>query len=381
MIKTINFTDVNPVSNKENLIIKKEIYSTIKKKDFILGTSVKKFENEFSQLSRIKYSVGCASGTDALTLALLSLNLQKDDEVIVPGMTYISTGLSVLLNNNKLVTTDIDDSTGLISIEKITKRITKKTKAIIPVNLYGQKVDLEKLRKFTGKKIHIIEDSAQSHFAHSCYGCRNISLGQCCKKKRNEQFADLSCYSFYPAKNIGAYGDGGLISTNNVKLYKKLLMLRNLGAIKKNTHVLMGKNSRLDTIQAVVLKRKLKSILMLNDSRRKIAKYYDKNLKTINKIKLTKTNPGSSRHLYVIRTKERDKLMKYLLKNKIMCQIHYPYSLNKLKPFKKIINKNKSLKNAEKWANECISLPIYPKLKINQSARVVKEIKKFFAHN
>jgi len=379
MIKKINFTNVNPINNKENSLIKNEIYNIVKKKDFILGDSVKKFEDSFSKLSKIRYSVGCASGTDALILALKSLNLKKGDEVIVPGLTYISTGLSVLLNNNNLIFTDVDNKTGLISIEKIVQKINKKTKAIIPVNLYGQKVDLKKLRLKIGKKISIIEDAAQSHFAYSCYNCSKYSKNKCCKKENNGSYADISCYSFYPSKNIGAYGDGGLVATNNKKLYKKLLALRNLGSMKKHEYTLIGLNSRLDTLQAAVLKQKLRSILKLNEYRRKIAKIYDNNLNKIKEIDLTKTKPGSTRHLYVIRTKKRDLLLRYLKSKKIYCQIHYPYSLNKLKPFKKYI-KNISLRNSEQWSKECISLPMHPNLQVNQVYRVVHEIIKYFKY-
>ena len=379
MTKLINFTNVNPINNKENLLIKNEIYNIVKKKDFILGDSVKKFEDNFSKLSKIRYSVGCASGTDALILALKSLNLKKGDEVIVPGLTYISTGLSVLLNNNNLIFTDVDNKTGLISIEKTVQKINKKTKAIISVNLYGQKVDLKKLRLKIGKKISIIEDAAQSHFAYSCYNCSKYSKNKCCKKEKNDSYADISCYSFYPSKNIGAYGDGGLVATNNKKLYKKLLALRNLGSIKKHEYTSVGLNSRLDTLQAVVLKQKLMSILKLNECRRKIAKIYDNNLNKIKEIDLTKTKPGSTRHLYVIRTKKRDLLQRYLKSKKIYCQIHYPYSLNKLKPFKKHI-KNVNLRNSEQWSKECISLPMHPNLQANQAYRVVREIMKYFKH-
>jgi len=379
MLKKINFTNVNPINNKENLLIKNEIYNIVKKKDFILGDSVKKFEDNFSKLSKIRYSVGCASGTDALILALKSLNLKKDDEVIVPGLTYISTGLSVLLNNNNLIFADVDNKTGLISIEKIVQKINKKTKAVIPVNLYGQKVDLKKLRLKIGKKISIIEDAAQSHFAYSCYNCSKYSKNKCCKKEKNDSYADISCYSFYPSKNIGAYGDGGLVATNNKKLYKKLLALRNLGSIKKHEYTSVGLNSRLDTLQAVVLKQKLMSILKLNECRRKIAKIYDNNLNKIKEINLTKTKPGSTRHLYVIRTKKRDPLQRYLKSKKIYSQIHYPYSLNKLKPFKKYI-KNINLRNSEQWSKECISLPMHPNLQINQVYRVVHEIMKYFKY-
>ena len=367
MFNPIYFTDVNPLTKNEDKKILKEINLTIQKKDFILGKAVQSFEKKFSKLAKMKYSIGCASGTDALLLTLKSLNLKKNDEVIVPGLTYISTGLSVILNNTKLVLVDIDDETGLIAIDNLKNKITKKTKAIIPVNLYGQKVDLYKLKRAVGKKVYIIEDSAQSHFAFNGNS----------KNVKQNKFSEASCYSFYPAKNLGAYGDGGLITTDKKVLYKKLLALRNLGSLKKNRHFLLGLNSRLDAIQAVVLKSKLNSILSLNDKRRKIAKFYDKSLDSIKEIKLTRTNSGSSRHLYVIRTKNRDKLIKYLAKKNIFCQIHYPYSLNKLGAFKNKI-KNTKLKNSELWAKECLSLPLQPNLSKKEASRVVEEIKKFF---
>ena len=278
MTKPIHFADVNPISKILDSKIKKEINSVILKKDFILGNAVNAFEREFSKISKIKYSVGCASGTDALILALKSLNLKKKDEVIAPAMTYISTGLSIILNNNKLVLADIDNETGLISLKDVSKKINRNTKAIIPVNLYGQKVDLKKLRRVVGRKIAIIEDAAQSHLSFSCYQCKKKIDNICCKKERNDSFADISCYSFYPSKNLGAYGDGGIITTQNPKFYTKLLILRNLGSIRKNSHEYEGLNSRLDTIQASVLLEKLKYTPFLNNRRRKISEYYDEEL-------------------------------------------------------------------------------------------------------
>ena len=365
MKKIINFSEVNPISKKENKTIKSEINKIINKKNFILGSEVLTFEKNFAKLSKVKFAVGCGSGTDALILSLMCLNLKKNDEVIVPGMTYISTGLSVILNNNKLILADIDPETGLISIDKLKEKITKKTKVIIPVNLYGQKVDLNKLKKIAGKNIKIIEDSAQSHFAFSN------------SDKKQKNIALTSCYSFYPAKNLGAYGDGGLVTTNSRSIYNKLLALRNLGSIKKYKHTLLGMNSRLDTIQAVILNYKLKSILELNNKRRKIGKYYDKELCKINDIKLTKTDNGSSRHLYVIRTKKRDKLLKHLSSKNINCIMHYPYSLNNLQAFKNKVKKV-NLRNAEEWARECISLPMHPNISIIEVKKVVQEVKNFF---
>ena len=378
MTKSINFTNIDPSSSKEANLIKKHIYNVVSKQNFILGNDVKVFENKFSKLSNIKYAVGCASGTDALSLALKSLNLKQEHEIIVPAFTYISTGLSVLLNNKKLIYADVDKDTGLISIESILKNISKNTKVIIPVNLYGQKVNLKLIRKKLGNKIFIIEDSAQSHFAYSCYECKSIKNGICCKKERNDHHADISCYSFYPAKNLGAYGDAGLVATNNKKLYARLISLRNLGSIKKHEHNFIGLNSRMDTIQAAILNNKIKSTLSSNDKRRYFSNIYDSKLCKIKQITISKSKPGSARHLYVIKTKKRNALMKYLAKKKINCQVHYPYSLNKVPAFKKIKSKNKGVKNSEKWSNECLSLPLHPKLKISDVNRVVNEIINFF---
>ena len=373
----MKFTDVNPFSKKIQKTINKSILSTVRRKDFILGENVKKFEKKFSKLSNTKYAIGCATGTDALLLALKSLNLKKNQEVIIPGMSYISTGLCVSLNNNKIIFADIDDDTGLISLESIKKNLSKNTRVIIPVNLYGQKVDIKLLRKIVGKKVFIIEDSAQSHFSSICNNCNSSDHTSCFKREKSHKYADFSCYSFYPSKNLGAYGDSGIITTDSSKLYKKLLILRNLGSIKKNKHQYEGLNSRLDTIQASVLLEKLKYTPKLNNNRRKISDYYDKSLLLLNNVKLTLTDPGSSRHLYVIRVKERDKLARYLTRNNIPVQFHYPYSLNRVGALKKNIKKVK-LTNSEKWANECISLPLHPFMRLREAKRIVSLIKKYF---
>ncbi len=373
----MKFTDVNPFTKKEQLRINKSLLSTIKKKDFILGKNVDKFEKKFSKLANVKYSIGCATGTDALILSIKALNLKKNHEVIIPGMSYISTGLGLSLNKTKISFADIDPDTGLISLESVKKKINKNTKAIIPVNLYGQKVDIKKLRQIVGKRVFIIEDSAQSHFAFSCYNCGKSDSEICCKKELNHSYADLSCYSFYPSKNLGAYGDGGLITTNNLSFYRKLKVLRNLGTIKKNVHEIEGLNSRLDTIQASILYEKVNHTKKHNDYRRKISNFYDEELQFINEIKITETRPGSSRHLYVIRVKNRDILLKYLKKNGINSQLHYPYSLNRAGALRGNIKKV-SLPVSEKWAKECLSLPVYPYMKLTDAKKVVKTIKKYF---
>ena len=375
----MKFTDVNPITKSQQNKITKSIIATIKKGDFILGKNVKTFEKKFSSIANTKFAVGCATGTDALILAVKSLNLKKNHEVIVPGMSYISTGLAASLNNLKIVFAEINDQTGLISLDSVKKKLSKNTKVIIPVNLYGQKVNIEKLRRIVGRNVFIIEDTAPSHFASTCKDCQKKDHEFCYKSEISQNYSDLSCFSFYPAKNLGAYGDGGIITTNNLKIYKRLLILRNLGSIKKNVHQYEGLNSRLDTLQASILLEKIKLTPFHNNYRRKISEFYDNELFLISEIKLTQTDPGSSRHLYIIRTKNRDKLLKFMLKNKIKCQLHYPYSLNKTGALKGKFKKTK-LPISEKWSKECLSLPIYHHMKFKDAKKVVKTIKKYFKY-
>ena len=375
----MKFTDINPLNNSQQSKITKSIISTIQKGDFILGKNVDKFEKKFSEMAKTKYAVGCATGTDALILAVKSLNLKKKHEIIVPGMSYISTGLAASLNNHKIIFAEIDNETGLVSLDSIKKNLTRNTKVVIPVNLYGQKVNIKELRKIVGKKTFIIEDSAQSHFASSCRNCDKQDHENCYKNEKSQNYSDLSCFSFYPAKNLGAYGDGGIIATNNANLYEKLKILRNLGSIKKNVHQYEGLNSRLDTLQASILLEKIKLTPEHNNYRRKISDYYDRELTFISEIQLTDTDPGSSRHLYIIRTKKRDKLLKFMLKNNIKCQLHYPYSLNKTGALKGKFKKTK-LPISEKWAKECLSLPVYPYMRMSDAEKVVKNIKKYFKY-
>ena len=377
----MKFTEVNPFNKKTQEAINKSILNTIKNKDFILGKNVKRFEKRFSKLTNSKYAVGCATGTDALLLALKSLNLDKKHEVIIPGMSYISTGLCASLNNNKIIFADIDNDTGLISFESVKKKLSKNTKVIIPVNLYGQKVNIKLLRKIVGKRVFIIEDSAQSHFSSICRYCVKSDHSSCFKKEKSHTYADLSCYSFYPSKNLGAYGDAGIITTQNSNLYKKLLILRNLGSVKKNHHQYEGLNSRLDTLQASVLLQKLKYTPKLNNYRRKISAYYDEQLASVDNVKLTNTDPGSSRHLYVIRVRDidRGKLAEYLIKNDIPVQFHYSYSLNKARALSRKVKKV-ILLNSEKWARECISLPLHPYMSIKEAQKTVNFIKKYFRY-
>ncbi len=341
-----------------------ELKKHFKNSDFILGKSVQTFEKNFSKFTKSNFSVGCANGTDALYLALKALDLPKNSEVIVPAMTWISTVLAVINNGFKPVLVDVNEYNSLISINDIKKNITKKTKVILPVNLYGSVVNIKEIKKIIGnKKIFIIEDSAQAHGGKDDFG------------KMVGKYSDMSCYSFYPGKNLGCYGDGGLITTNNKKYYEKLVKFRNLGSKFKHVHEEIGVNSRLDTIQATLLNIKLKYLNKLNNKRRKIANFYNKNINN-KKINILKYSKFAVYHQYVILVNNRDNLIKYLKKNSIQFGIHYPLSINKLKCFKNIF-KNKKFINAEYISSHCLSLPIDPYLTKKNQKKICSLLNNF----
>ena len=311
-----------------------------------------------------KYAVSCGNGTDALTIALKSLNLKLGSEVILPAMTYCSTLMAVLNANLKPVLVDIEKNSSSIDIDEVQKKITKKTKVILPVHLYGSSVNLNKLKEvIKKKKIFLIDDCAQAH------GAFDSSSG---KKRKIGSICDISCFSFYPGKNLGAYGDAGIITTNNVNYYKKIATLRNLGSDVKYKHKSLGLNSRLDTIQATILRTKLKFLNFHNNKRQKIAKKYNEN---INNKKIIKLNYSkhSVYHQYVIMTAQRNLLIRKFKQNRIQYGFHYRYPLHKLGFAKKKFNKQK-FPNSEKLATKGISLPIDPYLKIKDQKKIVNVI-------
>ncbi len=353
----------NQDKNLFNDIIK-NIKNIIKKSQFILGKDVFSFEKKFSKYTKTKFCVSCANGTDALYIALKSLNLKSNDEVIVPAMTYVATASTVINAGAKLRLADVNLTDANINKKDLIKKINNKTKAIIVVSLWGNCADYSEIIKLCKKKrITIIEDAAQSIGAFDIKG--RISGSMC----------DISCFSFFPGKNLGAYGDAGAIVTNNKKVYDKIIKLRTHGATKKFKHDMVGINSRMDTIQASVLIAKLKNINKIINLKRKIAKKYFKEIKNP-KIKLFKIKQGSSFHQFVILTKRRSNFISYLKSNKIPYGFHYPYTINKLKAFKKLC-KDKNLSNSEIIAKNCVSLPIDPYLNKKQINFIISKINKY----
>lgn len=365
----IQFLDLKKNYEKIADEINSEINNLFTKCDFILGEKVSIFENNFANYLGIKHFIGCANGTDALEIAIKALNLNEIDEVIVQGNTYIATSLGVLNNNIKLVLCDIDAKTHMIDIEKLKNKINKKTKAIIIVHLYGLVPNMDEILQICNdNKLFLIEDCAQAH-------------GALWKDKKVGSFGDVSCFSFYPGKNLGAYGDGGGIGTNNSELNDKIRKIMNLGCKIKYHHELIGRNSRLDTIQASFLNVKLKYLDECNELRRKNADIYIKNLKHIKDINLPiyDNNCTPVYHLFVIKTIYRDALKKYLEKKNITCLIHYPISLSETEALKdfKFTDVNNCIKNS----NEILSLPMYPELKEEEINYVCDNINNFFLEN
>ncbi|MBI3379834.1 DegT/DnrJ/EryC1/StrS family aminotransferase [Candidatus Gottesmanbacteria bacterium] len=356
--------------------IKKEIdyaiQSVIDKTDFIMGEEVVNFENSFTQFIGSKYAFGVSSGTDALHLALCALNVTHDDEVILPSFTFTATAEVVVWRGAKPVFVDIDEKTYNIDPVKIEKVVTKKTKGIIPVHLFGQPADMNAISKIAMKhKLWVLEDCAQAHGAQ-------IKMNQW---KTVGSIGDISCFSFYPGKNIGAYGDAGMLVTNDSQLAQKVGLLRNHGRKEKYTHLIVGYGNRLDTIQAAILSVKLKYLKDWNIKRVKIAGLYDyylgKNKNWI--LPLVVTWAKSVFHLYPIRVKNRDKLREFLKTKGIETGVHYPIPLHLQPAYRFLGYKNGSLPVCENIAKEILSLPIYPELQENQIEYIVKCIKDFFS--
>lgn len=362
----INFLDLK----KNYLSIKDEIYQEyndlFENYDFINGNKVKIFENNFANYLNIKHFIGCANGTDALEIAVKSLDLDKDDEIIVQGNTYIATCFGVINNNIKLVLCDIQPDTYMISIEDFKKKITSKTKAVIIVHLYGMMPNMDEIVKICNlNNIILIEDCAQAH-------------GAIFNGKKAGGFGKISCFSFYPGKNLGAYGDGGGIGTNSDELNEKIRKIANLGCKVKYHHELIGRNSRLDTIQAGFLNVKLKYLDQWNQQRRFNADLYNKQLKDIQEIKIPIINDCCTPvyHLYVIKTNKRDELKIFLEEKGITCLIHYPISIAETESLK---NYNfLDVENCIRNSKEILSLPMYPELSEEEINYVCEQIKTFF---
>ncbi len=366
--------------HSQYLRIKNEIdgamQNVINHTSFINGPEVKIFAKNLSNYLGVKHVVPCGNGTDALMIALMSLGLKPDDEVIVPAFSYVAPAETISFLNLVPVLVDIDVDTFNISLNDLEKFITAKTKAIIPVHLFGQSCNMEPIMDLARKyNLYVIEDNAQSLGA--AYTFSNGTT------KKTGAIGHISCTSFFPAKNLGCFGDGGAIFTNDDELYERAKMIANHGQSEKYCHKIIGCNSRLDTIQAAVLDVKLKYLDVYSSVRYAVAQAYDEGLKNIPELELP-TKSAFSTHVYnqytiKIKNGKRDALKNYLSEKGIPSVIYYPLPLQKQQAFKGIVRTVSTLNNSVQLCEEVLSLPIHTEMKPNIQKFIIEEIKNFFA--
>lgn len=332
------------------------IGETVRKGTFILGAQVSEFEKEFARYVGARHAVGVGSGTDALTLALRALGLGAGDEVLVPANCY-PTVFGVAQSGVAIGLVDSGED-GNISLTDLSKRINKKTKAIVVVHLYGNPADVVGVKKIAGGKIRIIEDCAQAHGA---------TIGN----KKVGSFGDIACFSFYPTKNLGAYGDGGMIVASSPMLAARVKRLRMYGEKARYKSIEVSGVSRLDELQAAVLRVKLTHLDDWNKKRRELVAYYG--ARGIAPLPYTS---GSCHHLLVIRTKKREALQKYLAIHHISTAIHYPVPIHLTPAFASLGYRKGDFPVAERLSREVLSLPFFPELAKKEVDEVVRRIRK-----
>lgn len=354
---------------RQYLSIKKEIDEAIQKvidkSAFIMGENVEGFENEFAKFCGVKYGVGTSSGTTALHLALVACGIKQGDEVITVPYTFIATTEAISHTGAKVVFLDIEDRSYNMDSEKIEQAITGKTKAIIPVHLFGHPADMDKIMEIAKKhNLIVIEDACQAHGAEY-------------KGKKVGSLGDIACFSFYPGKNLGAYGDAGMAVSDNQELVEKMRLLRNHGYQKKYYHEIEGYNYRLDAIQAAILRVKLRHLEEWTEKRRKNAKLYDELLKGNGvKTPLEMEYAKHVYHLYVIGIEEREELYLRLKKNEISTAIHYPLPLHLQQAYSYLGYKKGDFPVSEACTERLLSLPMFPELTEDEIKRIVEIIKK-----
>jgi dTDP-4-amino-4,6-dideoxygalactose transaminase len=367
----IKFSDIKNLNLQYENEILEAFKNVLNSGNYCLGTQCNKFEKEFAKYCGTKYAIGVANGLDALKLILVAykeLNIIKNnDEIIVPANTYIASILAITQSNLKPILIEPDINTYLIDPNKIEEKITNKTKAIMPVHLYGRSCEMEKIYALAKKyNLKIIEDSSQAH-------------GGFYKKNKVGNLGHASGFSFYPGKNLGALGDGGCITTNNKDLVNVIRALRNYGSLRKYENIYQGFNSRLDEIQASFLRIKLKYLNREITKKRKISDYYLKNIKSSHIILPNISDLFSKKshvwHLFVIRVNNRNKLQNYLLKNNIETLIHYPIPPHKQKAYKGLNNEKYFI--TEKIHNEVLSLPIGSTQSLDHTKKIVKVLNNY----
>ncbi|WP_413165294.1 DegT/DnrJ/EryC1/StrS family aminotransferase [Capilliphycus salinus ALCB114379] len=377
-LTTVPFVDLKLQQQPIQTQIEQAIAAVIEKGDFVLGQVLGEFETAFAQASGVQYGIGVACGTDAIALGLQACGIGEGDEVILPANTFIATAIGVLHSGATPILVDCDPQTALIDLEAAQKAITPKTKAIVPVHLYGQMVSPRALMELANSyNLLIFEDAAQAHLAER-EGYRAGSVGL------------AAAFSFYPSKNLGAFGDGGMLITRSESVAQKMKTLRNYGAPKKYVHMELGTNSRLDTIQAAILKVKLPHLEGWNRDRNLAAEQYDTLLLPLRQQGITpiqnECENGHVYHLYVIRVTDecsidRDTLQAKLSEFGVQSGIHYPIPCHLQPAYKHLGYSEGDFPMAEMLSRQILSLPMYPGLSSDQIHHVVASIKSVLGIN
>lgn len=350
--------------------IKKEIdaavLSTLESGHFILGPQVVKFEESIASYLGVKHAIGLASGTDALVIAMRALNIGEGDEVIIPAYTFFATAGTVMSVGAKPVIVDIDPQSYQIDVGKIEAAITSNTKAIIPVHLYGHPSEMNPILEIARRHgLKVIEDNAQG------YGAEYLG-------RKTGAMGEVGCLSFFPTKNLGAYGDGGMVVTNDEALAEQMRMLRAHGWKKKYYSEMVGYNSRLDAIQAAILQAKFAHLDEWNDKRRELAKRYNEHLAPLGIVTPVEREWAKHvYHLYIIRSAKRDELQAFLKEKGIASEVYYPIPPHLSVPCRKYGYKEGDFLHAENAAKETLALPLYPELTLKQQDEVIAAVKEF----
>ncbi|MDC0311480.1 DegT/DnrJ/EryC1/StrS family aminotransferase [bacterium] len=362
----VPFVDLKTQCNELTPEVMPAIENVIRRGAFILGAEVDEFEEKFADYCDSSYCVSVASGTDAIHLALRAVDIGPGDEVITAGNSFVATTFAISHTGATPVLVDINHSDHNLNVDLIEQAISPKTKAIVPVHLYGQPGNMKAIQEIAEKHgLKIVEDSCQAH-GSEYFGKRTGTLG------------DAGCFSFYPGKNLGAFGDGGAVVTQDPKVAERLRLLRNYGQREKNVHSMLAFNSRLDTLQAAVLLVKLPYLDDWNNQRRKAATLYHE-LLADSELVLPTENEGSRHvyHLFVVKHSQRNQLMEHLNKQDIFCGIHYPNPLNQATPYLDIRSAPKTLPVCTELADQIFSLPMFPGITEAQIKRVSDAIKSF----
>lgn len=371
-MKPIQMVDLTTQYEKIQKEMDDAILKIVRSGEYINGETVQEFASELSDYIGVKHVVPCANGTDALQISLMALDLHPGDEVIVPAFTYAATAEAVALLGLTPVLVDVDSSTFNIDVDKIERAVSGKTKAIIPVHLFGQCANMEPLLDIAEKyNLFVIEDNAQSIGARYTFSDGTV--------KQAGTMGNIGTLSFFPAKNLGCYGDGGALLTDNEELAQKLKMIASHGQSKKYTHEIIGCNSRLDTLQAAILNVKLPYLDRFIKARKKVAQSYRIGLNRLTDLlEIPYENPASTHvyHQYTLKIKgdKRDDLQKYLKKKDIPTTIYYPLPLHHQPAFRNIVRNGSELNEAENLCRSVLSLPIHTEMDSEQILHIIEQI-------